>query len=98
MRCMASAAAALADPDGAVRGQAAFALAAIGPPAVANLIEASKSPSVDARRLAVFALGKIGPEAATARPALTLLLKDADAEVRMVAAESLSQISQETGR
>jgi hypothetical protein len=40
----------------------------------------------------------IGPEAATARPALTLLLKDADAEVRMVAAESMRKISQETGR
>jgi HEAT repeat protein len=89
---------ALADQDSGVRGQAAFALAAIGPPAVPKLIEALTCPSVDTRRLAVFALGKIGPEAAKARPALTLLLKDADAEVRLVAAESLGKISQKTGR
>jgi HEAT repeat protein len=75
-----------------------MATSAIGPPAVPKLVEALKSPSVDARRLAVFALGKIGPEASSARPGVTLLLKDADAEVRMVAAESLRKISQETGR
>ena len=60
----------LADHDIVVRGQAAFALAAIGGPAVPQLVETLKSPSIDARRLSVIALGKIGQEAGSARAPL----------------------------
>jgi HEAT repeats len=86
---------ALKDDEVTVRGQAAFALAAIGSPAVPQLIETLKNPSIDARRLSVIALGKIGQEASSARPALTLLLKDADAEIRMSAVEALKKIGPE---
>jgi HEAT repeat protein len=89
---------ALADQDIIVRGQAAFALAGIGAPAVPQLVETLKSQNIDARRLAVIALGKIGPDADVARPALTSLLQDADAELRMSSAEALKKIGLKVGQ
>ncbi len=83
---------ALADSDSIVRGQSAFALAAIGPPAVPGLVEALKSQDINARRLAIFALGKIGPEAKSAKDALAPLLKDPDPEIRQSCANALEKI------
>jgi HEAT repeat protein len=83
---------ALADSDSIVRGQSAFALAAIGPPAVPGLVETLKSQDINARRLAIFALGKIGPEAKSVKDALTPLLKDPDPEIRQSCANTLEKI------
>src|SRR5258708_5588719 len=44
------------------------------------------------RLRAIKALGKLGPDAATALPALTVVLDDADSKVREAAAAAIGQL------
>jgi HEAT repeat protein len=83
---------ALADPDPIVRAEVAQALARIGPPALAGLIDALDHPDVHVRRSAVHALGIMGPQAAPAVPKLVAALASEDEAVRMGAVRSLTQI------
>jgi HEAT repeat protein len=74
------------------RMKALEGLAAIGPdakPAVPALLEKDES----VRLRAAKALGKLGADARAAVPALTEALRDADADVRRVAADSLAKIN-----
>jgi HEAT repeat protein len=85
---------ALNDPDSdAVRSAAANALTRIDPRgAVSVLIEALKDPDTSVRASAAYALGDIGPDALAAVPALTVLINDANSEVRVSATEALRAI------
>jgi len=75
-----------------VMEDAAFALAAIGKPAVPQLIEALSSKNEWLRINAAFALGDIGRAAGEAVPALCRCLEDASFRVVHTAAESLGAI------
>ncbi|MEZ4333494.1 MAG: HEAT repeat domain-containing protein [Myxococcota bacterium] len=84
-------AAALADDENAGRRNAAFeALVALGPRAVATLVEAASSEDVDVRKLAIDALAAIGDE--RTRTVFVSALGDADANVRAAAADALGRV------
>lgn len=70
----------------------AFALGAIGPPAVPALSEVLSAPQPHIRLAAVLALGFMGDGAKPAVPALLPLLEDDDTEVRYAAALTLGTL------
>jgi HEAT repeat protein len=75
-----------------VMEDAAYALAAIGVPAVAGLTGMLRSKSEWVRINAAFALGEIGPRASSAMPALIRLLKDESHPVVRTALDAIGQI------
>jgi HEAT repeat protein len=85
-----------ANPDPAIRWQAARAVGKIGPPAVsavpelARLLRSDPDPLV--REHAAEALGDIGPPAADGIPALAKALRDPVARVRRDAVRALGQM------
>ncbi|HEY1377138.1 MAG TPA: HEAT repeat domain-containing protein [Gemmataceae bacterium] len=84
-------AAALGDPDLIVRGGAAAALVAVGPPAAGPVAQALRSGDVRARRGAVDVLARIDPAAETAGP-LAGALCDEDEYVRRGAGPALGRV------
>jgi HEAT repeat protein len=78
-----------------VMEDAAFALAAVGKPAVPQLVEALSSKNEWLRINAAFALGEIGRQAGEAVPALCRCLDDASYRVVHTAAHSLGIIHSE---
>ena len=89
--------AALADPDPAACGDAAAALAAIGPdaaeavPALAKLLSSDQTPAA-LRYTVGYALGRIGPAAASTADTLRGLAKSDDELMAAVAIWSLLKI------
>jgi hypothetical protein len=83
---------ALQDSDPVIRGRASLALARLGKPAVAGLIEVTRGEQRDARAAAAFALGKIGADARAAVPALREMQKGADEYLRLAANLALKKI------
>src|SRR5262249_45988106 len=81
--------------DQTVLLHSADALAQIGTPAVADLIEACKDKNRDFRMNALFVLGQMRGGAAAAVPVLTAALKDRDGNVCSLAALALGQIGAE---
>jgi HEAT repeat protein len=82
----------LQDRDPLVRRWTVAALAEIGDPQAVGPVSAllRKDPDPGVRLEAAFRLGKFGGEAA--RPALTVALKDADEDVRRLAAAALKDV------
>ena len=76
-----------------IREKAARALANIGEPGVAGLIECLAAPIPAARAEAVWALQRMGLAAKAAAPALEKALQDEDAEVRAAAAQAIEAIA-----
>jgi HEAT repeat protein len=83
---------AMQDKFPAVRTAASQALAAIGKPAVPDLIRLLKSGDTNVRSRSAWALGKIGPDAKEAIPALTQAAKDPEASVWTEAREAIIKI------
>jgi HEAT repeat protein len=81
------------NPDGQVRWSAAYALADIGEPAAAPLIEALKDKRAVVRRRAVTALGRVG--AARFTEQLASPLHDEDWRVRLATAFVLANLENE---
>lgn len=78
------------DGESKTRGQAAYALALIGPSAkgaVDELVRALNDDEPSLRAQAAFALGKIGPEAG---PAVVKTLAKGDAKISVAAARALA--------
>jgi hypothetical protein len=75
-----------------VMEDAAYALAAIGTPAVAGLTSMLRSKSEWVRINAAFALGEMGTRAGTAMPALIRLLRDESHPVVRTALDAIGQI------
>src|SRR5262249_13298932 len=73
------------------------ALAMIGTPVVASLVQAVKSPEPRVRRGAALALGQIRPVARDAVPSLTAGLSDADNEVRAAFLIAISHLGPRAG-
>jgi HEAT repeat protein len=87
----------LAEADLACHVAAADALAEIGTPAIANLIEALAASSPNRRSGAAKVLGSIGPAAEAAVPQLVALARADQAEtVRNAAADAIKKIEPET--
>src|SRR5262245_27106821 len=84
--------AALREPDVEVRSYSAYALAAIGAPAVEPIIKMLDDPDHVARAGAAYALGQFGQVAAPAKEKLLRALKDQDRDVRRQAAYALSKL------
>lgn len=82
----------LNDDKAAIRKQAAFALAKIGPPAVPALREALKSKDVNTRKNAVFCLGEMGKAAESALSEISELKNDQDSNVRYCADIAIKKI------
>lgn len=83
----------LTDDDSKLRGDAALALARIGPPAqgaLPALEQALRDPEPSVRRLAVMALGKIAHDLERLTPAIAASLIDDDPLVRNAAAEAIA--------
>jgi HEAT repeat protein len=86
---------ALKDQDRAVRSQAAYALAGIGPAAKAAapaLIESLEDRNLDVCGYATLALKNVGGKSPTSIPALIKLLRHPDSGIREVATEALANI------
>ncbi|MEK6303708.1 MAG: HEAT repeat domain-containing protein [Acidobacteriota bacterium] len=86
---------ALKDQDPAVRSQAAWALAGIGPAAkaaVPALIESIEDRNLEVCRYATYALKNVGGKSAAIIPALIKLLKHPDGGIRESATEALVNI------
>lgn len=81
---------ALAEADESTTGYMLDALAALGEPAVPDLITALKYPSLQPQVAAI--LGRIGPPAAPATDALAKLLGNPDPNVSVEAAHALAAI------
>lgn len=86
----------LDSPDAEVRGQAIFALGAIGEPAGETVPALAKimaeDPDDGMRSRASLAIAKMGPAAGPAVPSLSKALEDPEPHVRMNAARALQQI------
>jgi HEAT repeat protein len=75
-----------------VMEDAAYALAAIGAPAIPALVELLNSTSEWVRINVAFALGEMGPRAATAMPNLVSMLNDDSHSVVRTALDAIGQI------
>lgn len=80
------------DPDAQVGGQAARALAQIGPAGVSELIEGVRHKKIAVRNRALWALGLIGPDAKEAVGALAEALNDPAPDLRVMAAYALGEM------
>ncbi|MCZ7645933.1 MAG: HEAT repeat domain-containing protein [Planctomycetota bacterium] len=85
---------ALKDKSQHVRSEALAALLKMSPDkaSLSALMESLKDENVTARSRAARAIGRLGETARDAVPALTARLKDAEFEVRQVAADALNKI------
>jgi WD40 repeat protein/serine/threonine protein kinase/Tfp pilus assembly protein PilF len=77
---------------------AAKALYQIGTESLPLLIGGLEGPSVRVRRIAAFCLGRFGVLAEPARSALTTARRDADKNVRELAAKALEEMSEDDGQ
>jgi HEAT repeat protein len=90
---------ALGDADNDVRRAAIAALRLVQPEAKGSreLVQAIavdlKDPDADVRLVAVRALARLGPAAASALPALELLLNDPDKDVRRAVSDAVARIA-----
>jgi HEAT repeat protein len=80
------------DPDEQVAGQAARALAQIGPGGVPELIEGVRHSKVTIRNRALWALGLMGPDGKEAVDALADALADPEPNLRVMAAYALGEM------
>jgi HEAT repeat protein len=78
-------AAAMEDPDEAVRSKAAEALVAQGGQALPQLTAKLKSPQAEVRKLAIYSLIALGAAAKPAESAVSECLQDADPQVKELA-------------
>lgn len=81
---------ALFDPDAAVAGDAAYAIAKLGQPAMPGLLQVLQDAPAQARIAAADALGIIADTKAI--PALVAALKDQDSYLQIAAAKALARI------
>src|SRR5262249_2989141 len=87
---------ALEDKSESVKGGAAAALGAIGPPAKpagAAPIKIAEDKDSTKRKTATGALGNVGRDAKAAAPALRKALEDKDAAIRLEAARALWRVA-----
>lgn len=82
------------DEDEYVRLHAAWALAAVGPAAVDELIEALRDDDGYTRSAAAWVLYRLGPEAAEAAPDLVRLMEEERPYVRWAVWDALAAIGQ----
>jgi HEAT repeat protein len=72
--------------------QILYVLGRIGPPAVAPLLEAMKSPDPETRVAAASAFGPAGPMSSNVPPALVVASRDPVSQVRLAALETLGRV------